>query len=84
MITDSKLTGLRKRSGIWLDKERDSDDKILERFLGKCIQFYLKMPYESNIKVVINDEMDRRSIQKALEKLKNKGIDGIPVDISLN
>jgi hypothetical protein len=83
-ITDSKLLSLRKRSGVWLEENRESDQEIFQTFLIRSIQFYLQFPNESDIRIVIDDEMDKRSIQKTLERLNNHNISGISVDISTN
>lgn len=83
-ITDSKLLSIRKRSGIWLEENQKTDQEIFQSFLVNCINSYIQLPNEKEIRIVIDDEMEKRSIQKSLEKIKNKNFSGISVDISTN
>ena len=83
-IADSILLSIRKRSGIWLEENQKTDQEIFQSFLVNCINSCIKLPNEKEIRIVIDDEMEKCAIQKSLEQIKNQNFSGIYVDISTN
>jgi len=58
--------------------------KIYKTFLKKCLFAYAECPEEKEIRIVVNDELERRNIQRSMERLTTATSSGVPVDISLN
>ncbi len=83
-ITDQKYRTLSRRAGIWLgeDLAEISDDALFSEFLSKAIRLYVQSPDEKEVRVVIDDELQRRNVQRALERAAISGL-SIAVEISL-
>lgn len=69
-ITDQKLRTLSRRGGMWLNamSAKPSDHELFSEFPTKAIELYMSSPDEKEVRVVIDDEMKRRNIQRALER----------------
>lgn len=83
-ITDQKYRTLSRRGGMWLNDAtaKQSDYELFTEFLTKAIELYLSSPDEKEVRVVIDDEMKRRNMQRALERATSNGL-SIAVEISL-
>lgn len=83
-ITDQKLRTLSRRGGMWLNdaSNKQSDHELFSEFLTRAIELYMSSPDEKEVRVVIDDEMKRRNMQRALERASISGL-SIAVEISL-
>jgi hypothetical protein len=83
-ITDQKYRAMSRRAGMWLDKEdlHQTDEVLFQEFLFQAIKAYWQCPDEKEIRIVIDDEIKRRNMQRALERAAIKGL-SIALDISL-
>jgi len=83
-ITDQKLRTLSRRGGMWLNavSAKPSDHELFSEFLTKAIELYMSSPDEKEVRVVIDDEMKRRNMQRALDRAAISGL-SIAVEISL-
>ncbi len=83
-ITDQKYRTLSRRVGMWLDQDnaKKTDKDLFEEFLKDALRVYQEAPQEKEVRVVVDDEMHRRNIQKALERASKEGSQ-IAVEISL-
>ena len=83
-ITDQKYRTLSRRAGMWLGENLDeiSDDGLFSESLSKAIKLFVQSPDEKEVRVVIHDELQRRNVQRALERAAISGF-SIAVEISL-
>lgn len=83
-ITDQKYRTVIRRADLWLSEGSTavSDPALFAEFLSKAIQLYAQNPDEKDVRVVIDDEMTRRNVQRALERAVISGLK-ISLDISL-
>ncbi len=83
-ITDQKYRTLSRRAGIWLGEEsvKVTDPDLFAEFLSAAIRIYIQSPDEKEVCIVIDDEMKRRNMQRALERAAISGL-SIAVEISL-
>lgn len=83
-ITDQKYRSLIKRAAIWLDDSaKDVGDHVLcEEFLAEVLEAYIDAPEQTEIRLLVDDEIRRRNIQRALERASAQS-KGVPVEISL-
>ncbi len=77
-VTDSKYRGLRRRSAMWLEKPHKNDQQLLSKFLKDIITKMAEQLSDEELHFLVDDELDRRNLQKMLEKRT------LPVDISLS
>lgn len=83
-ITDQKYRTLSRRAGMWLGENSTqiTDHALFSEFLSEAIRLYTQSPDEREVRVVIDDEMKRRNMQRALERAAMSGL-YIAVEISL-
>jgi len=83
-ITDQKYRTLSRRAGMWLDVDfaKTTDHALFTEFLTEAIRFYAQSPEEKEVRIVIDDELKRRNMQRALERAAISGL-SIAVEISL-
>ena len=83
-ITDAKYRSLSLRAGIWLSMDKDNQDdvKLYQDFLKRAVQEYIETPEEREVKILIDDELERRNIQRALERPQHSGV-RVPVEMSM-
>lgn len=83
-ITDQKYRNLSRRIGMWLQPQVENDVNTYNRFLEQSIALYAESPDANDIRIVIDDEMERRNIQRSIERISSKSGASIGADISLN
>jgi hypothetical protein len=83
-ITDQRYRTISRRAGMWLgeDSNNISDDDLFKEFLYEAIKLYIQSPEEKEVRIVIDDEIKRRNIQRALERAAISGL-CIGLEISL-
>ena len=83
-ITDQKYRTISRRAGMWLDDGsfKSTDQALFSDFLKEALKLYAQTPDEKEVRVVIDDEIKRRNMQRALEREALKG-SHIAVEISL-
>lgn len=83
-ITDQKYRTISRRAGMWLDDAsfKSTDTALFSDFLKEALKLYAQTPDEKEVRVVIDDEIRRRNMQRALEREALKG-SHIAVEISL-
>jgi hypothetical protein len=83
-ITDQKYRTLNRRAGMWLGENSTNitDHALFSEFLSEAIRLYAQSPDKKEVRVVIDDEMKRRNMQRALERAAMSGL-SIAVEISL-
>lgn len=83
-ITDQKYRALIKRAAIWLQNNTNEvdDQTLFQEFLTEVLEAYISAPDEREIRLLVDDEIRRRNIQRALERASARS-KGIPVEISL-
>jgi hypothetical protein len=83
-ITDQKYRTLIKRAAIWLDDSSKGldDHALFEEFLTEVLNAYVNAPEQTEIRLLVDDEIRRRNIQRALERASAQS-NGIPIEISL-
>lgn len=83
-ITDQKYRTISRRVGMWLDDAsfKLTDQALFRDFLQEALKLYAQTPDEKEVRVVIDDEIKRRNMQRALERAALEG-SHIVVEISL-
>ena len=84
-ITDQRYRALSRRAGMWLAETRPEaavDADIIEAFLKQALLAYANNPDASEVRILIDEEIQRRNVQRALER-KQGAQQGIAVEIGL-
>lgn len=83
-ITDQKYRSLSRRAGMWLGDDHGAlpDAVLFHDLLKRALVAYQDCPTEKEVRVVIDDELLRRNMQRALERASLRG-SSIAVEISL-
>ena len=83
-ITDQKYRTISRRTGMWLDDAsfKSTDTALFGDFLKEALKLYAQTPDEKEVRLVIDDEIKRRNMQRALEREALKG-SHIAVEISM-
>lgn len=83
-ITDQKYRTLSRRIGMWLQTQNYNDEEYYNKFLLQCIMMYVESSDVTEIRVVIDDEMERRNIQRSIERISGSLGPSMGPDLSLN
>ena len=83
-LTDSRFRAIHRRAEMWLgDHELHHDGELLTKFLGDAISAFERDPSQPEVRILIDDDMQRRNLQRALER-RAQGQASIPVDLSVS
>ena len=82
-LTDARFRAIHRRAVMWLNVSAfESDTVMLNTFLQKALDAYAKVPDDNEVKILIDDDIERRNIQPALER-DASNFQGIAVELSL-
>lgn len=83
-ITDQKCASVSRRAAMWLSADdAHRDNQALVNCIGRALQAYSKAPDEKELRIVLDDELERRNIVKELERVNLK--DGaIPIAVKVS
>lgn len=83
-LTDSRFRAIHRRTEMWLgDHERHHDKELLKEFLHNAIDAFKRDPSQPEVRILIDDDMQRRNLQRALER-SAQGQGSIAVDLSVS
>lgn len=84
-ITDQRYRALSRRAGMWLadsNFKTRSDAEIITAFLKQALSAYADDPKATEVRILIDDEIERRNVQRALEREQGER-KAIPLEIGL-
>ena len=83
-LTDTRFRAIHRRAEMWLgDHEIHHDKELLTRFLVDAIGAYVRDPSQPEVRILIDDDIQRRNLQRALER-REQGQASIAVDLAVS